>query len=68
MLTSCLPFLISHTWALRALALSWKALEGILRDLPALICSLVPENGFPGVVLNNSLNSWKVAFLKLVKD
>ncbi|KAK4828558.1 hypothetical protein QYF61_027527 [Mycteria americana] len=44
MLVSSLPCLISYIWGLRALAL----MESILKDLPALFCSLVPEDQFPG--------------------
>jgi len=36
----------------------------VLKDLPALFCSLVLEGGFPADLLTNSLKSWKFAFLK----
>ncbi|KAK4830125.1 hypothetical protein QYF61_008552 [Mycteria americana] len=39
-------------------------MERILKDLPALFCSLVPVGNFPGVLLANSLKSWKFAFPK----
>ncbi|KAK4820667.1 hypothetical protein QYF61_003075 [Mycteria americana] len=38
-------------------------MESILKDLPALFCSSVPEDHFPGGP-TNSLKSWKFAFLK----
>jgi len=39
-------------------------MESVLKDLPALFCSLIPEDLFPGVLLTNSLKNWKLAFLK----
>lgn len=39
--------------------------ESLLKDLPALPCSLVLENSFPGVLSTNSLTSWSLTFLKL---
>ena len=40
------------------------SVESVLKDLPVLFCSLVPEGSFQGVPLTNFLNSWKFAFLK----
>jgi len=39
-------------------------MERVLKDLPALFCPSVSEDSFPGVLLDNSLKSWNLAFLK----
>lgn len=57
-LVSCLPFLISYTRGLRALALYGKCLKVV----PALFCSL--KDVSQGIILLNSLKSWKFGFLK----
>lgn len=41
-------------------------MKSILKDLPALFCSLVPEGSFPGILLTNSLKSWHFTFLGFI--
>lgn len=57
-LVSCLPFLISYTRGLRALALYGKCLK-------VLFCSLVPEGCFPGHHTVELLEELEVCFPKI---
>jgi len=41
-----------------------RSVESVLKDLPALFRSPVPEGSIPGVLLTPSSKSWKFAFLK----